>query len=69
MSATLVYRSAWSRVKPLVYVDNFDNESVTRFVHKVFSTKSKRLVIQNNKYMYHPSDEYKEFVVRLKKIK
>lgn len=71
MTATLVYRSRWSTIKPLVYSDDSNNSSVNTFIDKLFKFKlhTKRLTITDNKYYYTPSDEYKKLVVRLKKIK
>ena len=71
MPATLVYRSRWCSIKPLVYSDDSHNPAVNTFMDRLFKFKlhTKRLTITGNKYFYKPSDEYKEIVVRLKKIK
>ena len=71
MPATLVYRSKWSLVKPLVYSDDSYNPAVNKFIDRLFKLKlhTKRLTITSNRYFYQPSDEYTQLVVRLKKIK
>lgn len=71
MLATLVYRSKWSTIKPLVYSDDSYNSSVNTFMDRLlkFKLHTKRLKLSSNKYYYEASDEYKELVVRLKKIK
>jgi len=71
MAATLVYRSEWSMIKPLVYSDDSDNPSVNKLIDAIFKTKmrTRRLVLDNNKMYYQPSDEYKKVVVRIRKIK
>jgi hypothetical protein len=69
MAATLVYRSEWSLIRPLVYSDDCDNPNVNKLIDAIFKrTKTNRLVIENNKMYYCPSDEYKK-VVRLRKMK
>ena len=71
MSATLVYRSEWSKLKPLVYSDDSCNSSVNSFLDKLLKTKMKtgRLINKDGKYYYCPSDEYKKYVMRMRKIK
>jgi hypothetical protein len=69
MPATLVYRSSWSPIKPLVYSDDSDNINVNRLIDNIFKhRKTKRLVMENNKMYYCPTDDYKK-VVRLRKFK
>ena len=71
MSATLVYRSAWSTVTPLVYQDGSDDTAVNEFIDRVFKAKLRttRLVLDNNKIYYKPTNQYKRFVVRMRKIR
>jgi hypothetical protein len=70
LAPTLVYRSCWSKITPLVYSDDSNNDNVNRFIDAVFhQKKTKRLVLDNNKMYYCPSDEYKRIVVRLRKFK
>lgn len=69
MPATLVYRSRWSPIRPLVYTDDSRDDAANRLIDTIFRIKTNRLTIENNKYYYRPSDEYKKFVVRMKKIK
>jgi hypothetical protein len=70
-AATLVYRSEWSIIKPLVYSDDSDNPSVNKLIDDIFRIKmrTKRLVLDNNKLYYQPSDEYKKVVVRIRKTR
>lgn len=69
MAATLVYRSSWSTITPLVYSDDCDNPNVNKLIDAIFKrTKTNRLILENNKMYYCPSDDYKK-VVRLRKIK
>lgn len=71
MSATLVYRSSWSQVKPLVYTDDSCLDSVNKFVDSVFKKKMRtnRLVNDGQKMYYKPSEEYKQYVVRFRRTK
>ena len=70
MSATLVYRSEWSKITPLVYSDDSNNDAVNRFIDTIFRAKrTNRLVLDNNKMYYKPSNQYKRFVVRMRKIR
>lgn len=71
MPASLEYRSKWSSIKPLVYSDDTQNPAVNSFIDRIFKLKlhTRRLIITKNKYWYEPSDEYKKFVVRMRKIK
>jgi hypothetical protein len=69
MAATLVYRSSWSPIRPLVYSDDCDNPNVNKLIEAIFRRKkTDRLILENNKMYYCPSDDYKK-VVRLRKIK
>jgi hypothetical protein len=69
MPATLVYRSSWSPIRPLVYSDDTDNSNVNMLIEAIFRRKrTNRLVVENNKMYYAPSSEYKK-VVRLRKLK
>lgn len=69
--SSLVYRSKWSPVKPLVYSDDSQDSAVNCFIDTLLRVKlhTKRLTITANKYFYQPSDDYKTFVVRMRKIK
>jgi len=71
MSATLVYRSEWSPIKPLVYSDDCENEAVNRLIDSIFRIKvrTNRLILDNNKMYYKPSEDYKKYVVRIRKIR
>jgi hypothetical protein len=67
--STLVYRSSWSPITPLVYSDDTHDEAVNKLIDSIFRHfKTKRLFVKNNKMYYCPSDDYKR-VVRLRKIK
>lgn len=69
MAATLVYRSSWSPVKPLVYSDDTNNPNVNKLIDAIFKhNRANRLVFENNKMYYCPSDAYKK-VVRLRRIR
>lgn len=52
----------------------YEPSPATRLINSIIkdkfvNNKSTRVVIRNNKYIYHPTDEYKQFVVRFRKIK
>ena len=67
-NATLVWSSRDYERTNILVLDHTDN--ATRFFHKVFAkVESKRLVITRNKYFYAPSDEYKSYIVRYKRVK
>jgi hypothetical protein len=68
MTATLVYRSSWSPITPLVYSDDTNNINVNKLIDAIFKQKkTNRLFLENNKMYYSPSDAYKK-VVRLRKF-
>jgi hypothetical protein len=70
MAATLVYRSCWSKITPLVYSDDSNDDAVNRLIDTIFRAKrTNRLVLDNNKMYYKPSNQYKRFVVRMRKIR
>lgn len=70
MAATLVYRSYWSKVNPLVYSDDCNDDAVNKFIDTIFKARrTNRLVLDNNKVYYKPSDDYKKVVVRIRKFK
>lgn len=70
MPTTLVYRSRWSYVKPLVYSDDCNNGAVNALFDAIFKTqRTNRLVLDNNKMYYRPSDDYNKLVVRIRKFK
>lgn len=70
-NATLVYSSKWcDRRSVLSYEDGTLNRAVNSLIDNIFYAKrSNRVEIRNNKYYYTPSNEYKSFVVRMRKIK
>lgn len=68
MKPTLVWSSMDHDRSNVLVLDNTDH--ATRFFHKVFAkVESKRLTISRNKYFYAPSDEYKNYVIRYKRMK
>lgn len=69
--ATLVYRSSWSTITPLVYCDGSHDAAVNEFIDRIMKAKLRttRLVLDNNKMYYKPSNQYRRFVVRMRKIK
>lgn len=71
MAATLVYRSSWSKISPLVYSDDTDNQAVNKLIDSIFREKMRtnRLVLDNNKMYYKSLDDYKTYVVRMKRFK
>lgn len=70
MAAILVYSSRWCRSTTIqVYSDDTNWLSVNKLVDAIFKKRTTRLTITDNKYYYNPSDEYKKYVVRFKKIK
>lgn len=67
-NATLIWSSMDHERSNILVLDHTDH--ATRLFHKIFSeSEKKRLVITKNKYFYAPSNEYKEFVTRIKNIK
>lgn len=69
--STLVYRSCWSTVEPLVYCDGSLDFAANSFIDSILKVKLRttRLVLDNNKVYYKPSNQYKRFVVRMRKIR
>lgn len=67
---TLVYRSCWSKLTPSVYSDDSNNDAANQLIDAIFRAKrTNRLVLDNNKMYYKPSNQYKRFVVRMRKIR
>lgn len=67
---TLVYRSEWSKISPLIYSDDSNNDAANRLIDSIFRAKrTTRLVLDNNKMYYKPSNQYKKFVVRMRRIR
>ena len=67
---TLAYRSAWSQIKPLSYSDDCQDCAVNKLLDRVLKTrKTKRLILRSGKMYYIPSNEYREFVIRIKQTK
>lgn len=70
MAATLVYSSRWYRSTTIqVYSDDTKWLSVNKLMDAIFKKRTTRLIITDNKYYYNPSDEYKKYVVRFKKVR
>lgn len=70
MAATLVYSSRWYRSTTIqVYSDDTKWLSVNKLMDAIFKKRTTRLTITDNKYYYNPSDEYKKYVVRFKKVR
>ena len=66
-NATLVYSC-----KP--YRAAYEPNSVTKLFNTILKEKfsglkSTRITMKNNKYIYHPTDEYKSYVVRFRGVK
>jgi hypothetical protein len=67
-NATMIWSSMDHERSNILVLDHTD--SATRLFHKIFSeTEKNRLVITKNKYFYAPSNEYKQFVTRIKNVK
>jgi hypothetical protein len=67
--ATLIYSSSWSPIRPSVYSDDTDNEAVNKLIDAIFTARTKRLIVKNNKFYYASSKDYKKYVVRMKKFR
>lgn len=64
---TLIYCSTWSPIKPLVYSDDSQDRAVNSLIDNIFRVKTHRLIMKNGKYYYCPSEEYKQFIAKMKK--
>lgn len=67
MNATLVYSC-----KPIGIA--YEPSPATKLFNAILKEKfcklkSTRIVIKNNKYIYHPTKEYQSFVVRFRGVK
>lgn len=70
MAAIHVYSSRWCRSTTIqVYSDDTNWLSVNKLIDAIFRKRTTRLTITQNRYYYEPSDEYKKFVVRFKKVR
>jgi hypothetical protein len=66
--ASLIWSSMDHERSNILVLDN--TNAATQFFHRAFSQIEKnRLVITKGKYFYAPSNEYKQFVTRIKNIK
>lgn len=68
-NATLVWKSHPHQRRDIVVFDNTIYADAAKLVHRIFNPPHNRLKIKNNRYFYQPSNEYKKFVVRFRKIK
>lgn len=67
-NATMIWSSMDHERSNILTLDNTD--AATKLFHKIFSeSEKKRLVITRNKYFYAPSEEYKNYVTRIKNIR
>lgn len=70
MAAIHVYSSRWYKSTTIqVYSDDTNWLSVNKLVDAIFKGRTTRLTITENRYFYQPSDDYKKFVVRFKKVR
>lgn len=66
----LEYSSSWNKSRPLVYSDDCKDFAANKFIDRVFKERrTKRLTFNNGKLYYIPSEEYKNFITRIKQIK
>jgi len=68
-NATLVYSS---RQHTRNHINSYSDDitcNVGKLMDSVFRRRSSRLTITGNKYFYAPSEEYKQYVIRFRKIK
>jgi hypothetical protein len=66
-NSTLVYKSKWCKAEPIVYTKESD-PFYDRFMNKVFSYRYKRAVFDRGRYMYCPSEEWREHFCKIKKV-
>lgn len=67
MNATLVYSCKPMRA---AYEPNATTKLFNAILKEKFTRlKSTRIVIKNNKYIYHPTGEYQSYVTRFRGIK
>lgn len=66
MSYTLVYSC-----KPtgIAYEPSPVTKLFNAILKEKFHTSSTRIVLKNNKYIYHPTKEYQSYVVRFRGVK
>jgi hypothetical protein len=70
MAATLVYSSKWCDRSTIErYSDDYNSLVSSKLIEAIFKKRSTRFIIKGDRYHYQPSDEYKNFVVRFKKIR
>lgn len=71
MHATLVYSSRWYSRDTVLVLDLGLSDAGNRLINNIFGVNiaSQRVSYKNNRYRYFPSEEYKSFVVRMRKIR
>lgn len=62
-----IYKSSWCKAEPLVYERNIER-LYERFMNKITSYKHKRVLIDEGRYIYFPSEMYRQHFVKVKKI-
>jgi hypothetical protein len=68
-NATLVWSSRdHDRSNILTFTDGVSDTS-NKLMESIFKGRTTRLTITKNKYFYAPSEDYKQHVVRFKRIK
>lgn len=66
MSYTLVYSC---KPRGIAYEPSAVTKLFNSILKEKFYTSSKRIVLKNNKYIYHPTKEYQSYVVRFRGVK
>jgi hypothetical protein len=70
MAATLVYSSKWCDRSTIErFSDDYNSLVSSKLIEAIFKKRSTRFIIKGDRYYYQPSDEYKKFVVRFKKVR
>jgi hypothetical protein len=70
-NTTLVYSSKWYSRDTVLVLDLALSDAGNRLINSIFrlNVVSQRVSFKNNRYRYFPSEEYKNFVVRIRKIR
>ena len=71
MATTLVYSTRWYKNRSTIerYSDDYNSLASSKLIETIFKKRSTRFIVKEGRYVYQPSDEYKNFVVRFKKIR
>jgi len=71
MATTLVYSTRWYKNRSTIerFSDDYNSLASSKLIEAIFKKRSTRFLVKEGRYVYQPSEEYKKYVVRFKKVR